>query len=321
VTTDARPGFAAGGKQVEVVVVGGANMDLHARADRPVEPGTSTPGTSALSPGGVGRNIAENLARLGVGVALVSVVGDDPIGDDVIGHTEDAGVDCSHVRRRGGVRTGTYNAILDVDGELVAAVADMAATDEVSPLVVEAARELMTNARAVIVDGNVPAPTVGLALDMARAAGIPAAFDPVSVAKAERVADQITPERAIFLVTPNLAELAALTGLPTGTDAEVRKAVQQLHERGVDTVWTKLGARGSVLSFAGGYEHLPALPGPVVDVTGAGDAMLAGFGRELLHGAEPLAAARYGHAAAALTLATDDTVRPDLTDALVRSLV
>ncbi|MBO0842478.1 MAG: carbohydrate kinase, partial [Nocardioides sp.] len=129
--------------QPDIVVIGGSNMDLHARAAEPVMMGSSMSGTAVISPGGVGRNLAENLARLGDSVALVSVVGNDPIGDEVVDYTAGVGVDVTHVRRRGDVRTGTYNAILDAEGELVAAIADMAATDEFSPLVIEAARDLI----------------------------------------------------------------------------------------------------------------------------------------------------------------------------------
>ena len=65
--------------------------------------------------------------------------------------------------------------------------------------------------------------------------------------------------------------------------------------------------------------HLVAEPATVVDVTGAGDAMLAAFCHALLAGDDPAGAAAYGHAAAALTIASPHTVRPDLTDRLVRS--
>ena len=81
----------------------------------------------------------------------------------------------------------------------------------------------------------------------------------------------------------------------------------------------RLGASGSLLSSADGAVALDAVPADVVDVTGAGDAMLAAFCHALLAGAEPAAAAAYGHSAAALTIASPHTVRPDLTERLVRS--
>ncbi len=304
----------------DIVVIGGSNMDLHARAHEQVVMGSSMSGSAGLSPGGVGRNVAENLARLGDAVALVSVVGDDPIGDEVISYTEDVGVDCTYVRRRADVRTGTYNAVLDSSGELVVAVADMAATDEFSPLVVEAARDLIRTARGVLVEGNIPVRTAEVAIDLAHEFDVPVGFDPVSVPKAKRARDLIRADRELYLVTPNQAELAALTDLPSGTDAEIEKAVHALHDRGVGVVWVRLGARGSVISYNDVYQELPAMPTEVVDVTGAGDAMLAAFMHEALRDVDLVEAARFGHAAAALTCGTHDTVRMDLSEDLVREL-
>lgn len=295
-----------------VVVVGGATMDLHARAAAAIVPGTSNPGTTTASPGGVGRNVAENLARLGTPTALVSVVGEDAFGDEVLARTAAAGVGTTWVARHG--RTGTYTAILDEDGDLVVAAADMAATDEMRPSLVEAAAGAIADAPIVVVEGNLPAAVLTRAVELAGGARV--VVDPVSVPKARRVAGVLD---GAFLVTPNRAELAALTDLPT--DAGLDRAVDALHAAGVELVWVRLGAAGSVLSGPVGRHRLAALPGVVRNVTGAGDAMLAAFCHAVLGGADPVEAARYGQAAAALTCASDETVCPDLSDRRVRSLL
>jgi pseudouridine kinase len=305
-------------EQQSVVVVGGANMDVKARSRRAVVAGTSNPGTAAMSAGGVGRNIAENLARLGTRTHLVAAIGADALGDQVLAATSGAGVHVEHVRRSAR-STGTYTAVLDADGELVVAVADMAATDELDPDHVVAARDLVAAASLVVLDGNLATATLDTALDLAARAGTRVVLEPVSVPKAALVAPLLDAARPVFAVTPNRDELAALTDLPTRTDRQVRTAVRALHDRGVEQVWVRLGSGGSLLSGPEGPTELTAVPTEVVDVTGAGDAMLAAFCHALLDGAEPAAAAAYGHAAAALTIASPQTVRPDLTDRLVRS--
>ncbi|SDC41321.1 carbohydrate kinase [Nocardioides lianchengensis] len=290
-----------------VVVIGGANMDVKARSARSAQPGTSNPGHSALAAGGVGRNVAENLARLGTRTHLVAAVGADPLGDQVLAATSDAGVRVEHVLRSPH-GTGTYTAVLDADGELVVAVADMRATDELAPADVDAARDLVAAASLVVLDGNLAAPTLGYALDLAAAADVRVVLEPVSVPKAEKLRDLLDPSRPVYAVTPNRDELAALGG-----DADA------LHARGVTWVWVRLGAEGSLLSGPTGVHRIPAVPAAeVVDVTGAGDAMLAAFCHAVLAGEDEVAAASYGHAAAALTVASTHTVRPDLTDRLVR---
>ncbi|MFT4084533.1 MAG: winged helix-turn-helix transcriptional regulator [Nocardioides sp.] len=299
-----------------VVVIGGANMDVKARSGARAVPGTSNPGEGSMSPGGVGRNIAENLARLGSRVELIAAVGADPIGDQLLAATSAAGVRVDGVRRSAHP-TGTYTAVLDHDGELLVAVADMAATDALAPA--DLGAEPFAGAAFVVLDGNLATPTAAFALEVAATAGAKVILEPVSVPKAARLAALLTDQRPVHAITPNRAELAALSGLPVDTDARLRAAIDRMHERGVETVWVRLGADGSLLSAPTGLTALASPATDVVDVTGAGDAMLAAFCHRLLAGADAAEAAAYGHAAAAATCASAQTVRPDLTDRLVRS--
>jgi pseudouridine kinase len=288
-----------------VVVVGGANLDVKARSSAPAVAATSNPGTVRRTPGGVGRNVAENLARLGSRVALVTAVGDDADGEWLLGETAAAGVDIS-----GAVSThrttGSYVAVLDSDGELVTAVADMAAVDALGPEHLDP--DLVHGAALLVLDGNLPAATVSHALDLATESRTRVVVEPVSVAKAQRLSPLLGPERPVFAITPNLDELAALG------DA------RNLHKRGVEVVWVRRGAAGSSLSGPSLLTEveLDAEPAEVVDVTGAGDAMLAAFCHHLLLGAAPEEAAREGHRAAALTVASPHTVVPDLRERMAR---
>jgi len=308
-----------------VVVVGGSNLDVKARAAAPMQPGTSNPGTGAMAAGGVGRNIAENLARLGTRTLLVSAVGRDAAGEMVLAQSLAAGVELDLVHRTYGA-TGTYVALLDAGGELVAAVSDMTATDELGPQQVGRARDAIAAASLLVLDGNLLPVTLAAALDVAHAAGVPAILEPVSAPKAARLAGQLTTQRPLYAITPNRDELEALTGTPARTPQQVCAAADELHSRGVRLVWVRLGGAGSVLSErlddgSTTRTDLAAVPTTVDDVTGAGDAMLAAFCHAVLDGADPVAAARLGHAAAALTIASPSTVRPDLTPDLLRSVV
>lgn len=296
------------------VVIGGANVDCKARSHAKATPQTSNPGHTSMSPGGVGRNIAENLARLGDRVHLISAVGNDPIGDDLVAHTAAAGVGVDHVARTD-QPTGTYTAVLDVDGELIVAISDMAAIGELGANQLGKARDLISTAGVLVLDGNLTPEAIDGALDLA--SGVPVVFEPVSVPKAAALNEAI--DDRIYAVTPNRDELAALTQLPTGNDRHVRAAAASLHDKGVELVWVRLGKRGSLLSTGDGVIEIPAVPCDVVDVTGAGDSMLGAFCHVLLDGGSPEAAARFGHAAAALTIASPHTVRPDLTTQLVEA--
>ncbi len=301
-------------EQPGAVVIGGANVDLKARSTARATSQTSNPGHGSMAPGGVGRNVAENIARLGDRVHLISVVGRDPMGDNLLDHTTAAGVRIEHVTRTDRP-TGTYTAVLDSDGELIVAIADMEATAELGPEQLHSARDIIATAGVLVLDGNINLGALNYALDLA--AGVRTIFEPVSVPKAAGLKDAI--DARVYAVTPNRDELAALTDLPTRTDRQVRTAAQSLHARGVELVWIRLGERGSMLSTADHIIELAAVATDVEDVTGAGDSMLGAFCHVLLAGGSAKEAARFGHAAAALTIASSHTVRPDLTPRLVRA--
>ena len=161
----------------------------------------------------------------------------------------------------------------------------------------------------------------GVALDVAATVGTRVVLDPVSVPKAAALAPLLSPDRPVYAMTPNRDELAALTGLPTGTRDEQESAARALHDRGVELVWVRLGPAGSLLSSRDGVVTLESVSSEVVDVTGAGDSMTAAFCHALLTGAEPAEAAAYGHAAAALTVGSEHTVLPELSGELVRSVL
>jgi pseudouridine kinase len=303
-----------------VVVIGGANVDVKARSAAPATRRTSNPGRVSLASGGVARNIAENLARLGIRTHLVAAVGRDALGDNLLAQTSAAGVRVEFIHRTD-LPTGTYTAVLDSDGELILAVADMAATDELRPSHINAARDVIAAAGLVVLDGNLAPASLEHALDLASAAAVRTMLEPVSVPKAKMLTAFITADRPLYALTPNQDELTALTGQPARTDRQLRVAADSLHKRGVENVWIRLGEKGSLLSASGDATFIPAEPATVEDVTGAGDSMLAAFCYALLEGKGPVDAARYGHAAAALTIASPHTVRPDLTPRLVQAVL
>ncbi|GAA5441688.1 carbohydrate kinase [Deinococcus caeni] len=303
-----------------VVVVGGANVDVKARTIQTAVPGTSNPGVTAQAPGGVARNVAENLARLGVPASLLSVVGRDALGDWLLRETEAAGVDVRPVLRAPEVSTGTYTAVLDASGELLVAVAAMAAVEALTPAALQERRGVLRGAAWVVADGNLPEASLSHLLSLAAEAGVPVVFEPVSVPKAARLRPALAAGLVPQVVTPNVPELGALLGRDVPDEpGALRAAAAELHVQGVRLVWVRRGAAGSLLSAPDGVTELAALPAEVRDVTGAGDAMLAAFLAGLASGLSPAEAARHGHAAAALTVESDHAVSPTLTPAAIQA--
>jgi pseudouridine kinase len=260
----------------------------------------------------VARNIAENLARMGAAASLISIVGRDQLGALLLRETARAGVDLSGTMRAR-APTGLYTATLDASGELLVAVAAMGILEQLTPQRLQRQRRRIAAADMVIADSNLPAETLEWLIALAARRDLRLAIETVSVPKGSRLGRLLRPGRPLFALFCNLAEARALT-----RRGQMRGAARRLHELGVANVCIGLGERGMFVSSADGAQStVPAMPARIVDVTGAGDAAVAGTLFGLLRG-EPLAiAARYGQAAAALTVGCEQAVNPRLSAAAI----
>jgi pseudouridine kinase len=296
-----------------VVVAGGLNLDILSRPYTALRPGTSNPAQTVFSPGGVGRNLAQNLAQLGAPVRLLGVVGDDTFGESLLNQTRASGVDVSGVLTRPG-STGSYLAVLDERGELHCGLSSMALTAALTPADAAHWPKLLDAARLLIVDANLPAPLVDFLLDAARQRNLRVVLEPVSAPKAADLRFLLSPRRPLWLVTPDRAELAALVGEESISDEPdaLIHASRRLRAFGAEWVLVTLGRSGSLLVGEGEPIVTPARQAQVHDVTGAGDAFLAGLiaGFELSQSWPE--ALHQAHLCAALTIEVGGAVRGDL---------
>jgi pseudouridine kinase len=293
-----------------VVVVGGANIDIKVAIKGDTIPATSNPGTATVSIGGVGRNIAHNLARLGSLTKLISAVGRDPEGDRLLEETAAAGVDVSAVRRGG--KTGVYSAVLDRKGELVIGVSAMDVVDEITQRFLGRNRATIEGAAFLVADCNLHRSSLQWLQQCAKAKGIPFLVEPVSAVKVEKLNAVLRRGAALHTVTPNLQQLEALTGRTLRSLDATQHAARMLHDRGVLNVLVGLGAEGAVVSTIHSdgvrQHHIPAAQAKPRDVTGGGDAHVAGYVAGLVAGMKPLQAAVLGQAAAGLAVSSAETV-------------
>jgi pseudouridine kinase len=281
---------------VDVVVIGGANMDVKAKSSAVNKLGTSNPGTVTVTPGGVGRNIAHNLARLGAKVALISVVGDDLHGLALIEATRNAGVDISRVKTDAPA-TGSYIVMLDSNGEMLTAVNDMRAVEHIMPQLIEASAAVISSARYVVADCNLPIETLQA---IAALAADRLVVEPVSVPKSRKL-KTLLQTSPVFLATPNMDQLEELCGI-----GSIDEVAAQLHKMGLRNVVMHAGAEGAFISGAGIEDHVPPQPAAaIVDVTGAGDAAVAGLVFGLLQGKSLLEAAALGQKMAGIVIGRD----------------
>jgi pseudouridine kinase len=291
----------------EVIVIGGANIDIKGRSHAGLIPATSNPGDVIASLGGVARNIAHNLALLGIATAFAGFAGDDSNGHRLRRETEAAGVDVSMLGTCE-VSTGVYLAILDDRGELVSAINDMRCTEALTAEYLIRHEARLAKARMLVADCNIGLDCLVWLFDFARRHHVKLLIEPISVPKSRKLL-ALPSLRGGFAITPNLSQLAALTGLAGET-----AAVGKLHRMGFENAIVHCGKAGVIASDGHASPwRIAAIAGDTVtDVTGAGDAAVAGLIFGLVSGFDLGTSARIGQAAAALKVQSLATVAANM---------
>jgi pseudouridine kinase len=308
-------------RRPRILCLGGAVIDRKLQAFQLIRPGTSNPARGTLGFGGVARNVAENLARLGAEVRFASCVGDDPAGSALVDHLAALGVDVGSVRTVKGAATAEYIALLQPDGSLHVAAADMAILDRIYGPLVDEAMASARHADWLFADCNAPAEVLASLAGQARESGIRLALDVISVPKAMRLPLDLTGVACLFLNRDEATALLGGQGDAKAASGEPAALAAALRARGAATVVLTLGADGCMADDGAGPVHVVAAPTAVVDVTGAGDAMIAATLLALGHGLPLAGAVHFGTIIAARTVASplsvDDTLSPALVDAFL----
>ncbi len=279
-----------------ILVVGSINMDLVVRAPHMPAPGeTVLGGGFVTSPGGKGANQAVAAARLGGRCAMIGRVGDDAFGERLLQTLADEGVDCRSVMRTEDAPSGVAMIVVDAQGENSIVVAS-GANYHLTPDDIFSHREAFESCSVVVLQLELPIPTVRAAIELARRCGCKVILDPAPAPQqmCEALFD-------VDIISPNVSEAEILTGQRAGEERVDKLVATELVERGARAVVLKLGSRGSLVVAADGHFYrVPAYKVPVQDTTAAGDAFTAALALAVARGQNLHLATRFANAAGAL---------------------
>ena len=294
------------------VVVGGVNVDIGGHSFAPLVASDSNPGTVRISLGGVGRNIAHNLALLGKDVRLLCAYGDDLNGERVAASCSELGIDLSHALRVPGAATSTYLYLADHQGEMALAVSDMEICKKVTPAYLASQLSLLQNAQVVVADANLSGEALAYLAEHCTA---PLFVDPVSTVKAEKLRPILG---KIHTLKPNRLEAELLTGIPIHTPQDAAKAADALLGMGIHRVFISMGADGVFAAMGNQRLLLPNLPGNPVNTTGCGDAFMGALVWAYLEGMDLKQTATAGLAAGSIAMESTETINPAMSAEAVR---
>ena len=265
--------------------------------------------------GGVARNIAHQLALLGVEVQLICVFGNDSDGDWLKQVCVNAGVRIDASITREGL-SGKYTAILNMDGSLFTGFLTNATTRLITPQHLEKHRAVLETASYLLADANISAVAGEWLLSFSNETRIPLILEPVSVPPARKFRDINL--KGLHLVTPNEDELPVLCSEKA---LFTQQQVEELLANGVENVWLHNGKLGSVIYSKERSITLHAPEIDIVDCTGAGDGSLSGFILGKTLGKKDEDCLKLAHTLSAEILQVDGTIATHLDQEKLLGLV
>lgn len=287
-----------------ILVIGGSNIDIQGFPKEKLIQRDSNIGTVKMSLGGVGRNIAENCARLGVPTRLMSVIGDDPYGQKILKEAQAIGLNMQNTVVLSGESTSTYLSILDETHDMAMAINHMDSIEKLTVDHIRAKRSIIEHAQLVVLDTNLPQAVLDHLLTQYPKTKF--FVDTVSTKKALKIKDHL---KNIHTLKPNRMEAEVLTGssektplLELGSQLKCKRSFISLGSQGVQVFEGKT------------HLHFPTKPIEVVNATGAGDAFMAGLVYAYLKGYDIKETCLTAMAASRLALSHPDTINPNLNE-------
>ena len=301
-----------------ILVLGASIVDIFGFCGRSYAQRDSIPGHIKISFGGGCRNIAENLARVGVNTQFISTLGDDENGKSILEHSRKLGYNMENSLFLEGESTPTYLAILNHQGEMESAVVDMESLNKMDEAFVDGKHEVFENAEYTIVDSDNP---ILLEYILKKYQGKSKfILDPVSAKKAKKIRHLV---KYFHTIKPNRFETEALCGFKIETNDDLKKAGRFFIEQGVKNVFISLDADGIYYITSEGEEGTLACCESinVKNVTGAGDSFVAGIGYGYMNNLNIKDTLKYSVAMSIITITHEETINPNMNHELVEDLV
>ncbi|GJX67432.1 pseudouridine kinase [Tanacetum coccineum] len=243
------------------VIIGGMVLDIHATPSIHPAPRTTTPGKVHYAAGGVARNIAECVSKLGTKPFMISALGSDMSGNMLLEYWKSVGLSTQGIRMGHEIETPVVCIVFDTEGEPAAGVASVESLERyLTPQWIQQFKSNISSAPIVMVDANLSQSALEASCQLAAEVGTPVWFEPVSVAKSRRI---VSVAKYVTFASPNEDELIAMAnalsdkdiffpiqkdGIPvTSLFQQLKSAIWVLLEKGIKVVILTLGSKGVLL--------------------------------------------------------------------------
>lgn len=299
-----------------ILVIGASIIDITGFSAVKYRSHNSNPGCIKVSMGGVCRNIAETIARLGVPTKFISALGDDDHGRSIHEHSKFIGYDMSDSLFLSHASTPTYLAILNEKGEMVSAIVDMWSLNQMDAGFIDTKADIIKNASYTFVDANNPKLLEHILKTYHGQTKF--VLDPISAVKAESIKHLM---HYFHTVKPNRFEAEAILGYPLDNDGALYRAADDFLAKGIVNVFISLDENGIFYANKNSRGILTAKGSKVVNVTGAGDSFVAALGYCYLNTFSLLDTVKFAMSASLLTISHESTIHPEMSTNKVNEIM
>lgn len=299
-----------------VSIIGGSNIDIVGFSSNPIRFNDSNPGVIKISLGGVGRNIGENLARMGIKTKLISAVGDDVYGKKIVDEGRAIGLELEHSMILPGTSTSTYVSILDDGGDMKVAISHMDILNHMNVEFIKSKKDIIESSKICVIDTNIPKDVIEYALNNYKETKF--FLDTVSVTKCMKIKDMIG---KFHTIKPNKIEAEALSGIHIENYKDIHKAGQFFINQGVKNVFISLGGDGVYYNDGNewGIYSVPKIE--VINANGAGDAFLSGLVFSYFNNYSLKTTLKYSTACSIMAITHKDTINPNISEENVNKII
>jgi len=299
-----------------ILVFGASVVDMFGFCRSSYKSHDSIPGKVKISFGGVSRNIAENMARVGINTKFISILGNDEIGRSMIEHSETIGYDMKNSLILKDGSTPTYMAILNENGEMVSAIADMDSIKEMSPDFIDSKGDMIRQSQYTFLDADDPE-TLEYIIDTYHGSTY-FILDPVSSAKAEKIKHLI---KYFHTIKPNRHEAEVLSGMAIKCEEDLVKVGEHFLSLGIKNVFISLDEDGIYYTNGDEAGWIRTENAVVKNVTGAGDSFVAGLGYGYINNLSIEETVKFSISMSLITISHEETINPSMNYDLVKETI
>lgn len=254
-----------------VLVIGASNIDLIGQSKDKIVLNESNPAKISYCPGGVARNIAENISNLGNNCQLITAMGDDYFGKLIKKSCIKSGINIENSILDDKESTSLYISIHNNDSEMFLSLNETNITNKITPQFLESKKSIILNASIIVLDTNLSQESLNYIFENYDKNIF---VDTVSIFKAKKILNHLD---KIHTLKPNKAEALYLADIKSAELNSIERAADFFHHQGVKRSLISLGENGAFLSENNKSKFFSQKLNFSVNVTGAGDALMAGL--------------------------------------------